>query len=56
VLLAWAGAASYFGALRVEGPVRESLRKAAHLAFIASAALAVATATLGIIVAAFKSF
>jgi hypothetical protein len=56
VLLAWAGAAAYFGALRAIGDVRESLRRAAHWAFVAAAALAVVTATLGIIVAAFKSF
>ena len=56
LLLAWAGAAAYFGALKVEGDVRESLRKAAHWAFVAAATLAVVTATLGIVVAAFKSF
>jgi hypothetical protein len=56
VLLAWAGAAAYVGATRVEGNTRESLRKAAHWAFVAAAALAVGTATLGILVAAYKSF
>ena len=56
LLLAWAGAAAYAGAHWLEGDTRESLRKAAHWAFVAAAALALVTATLGVIVASFKSF
>lgn len=56
ILLAWAGAIAYAGATRVDGEVRESLRKAAHVAFVAAAALAVVTATLGTIIAAYKTF
>ncbi|HEY6459286.1 MAG TPA: hypothetical protein VIY73_04015 [Polyangiaceae bacterium] len=56
ILLAWAGAASYLAAMRVDGPAREQLRKAAHWAFIAAATLAVATATLGTIIASYKTF
>jgi hypothetical protein len=56
ILLAWAGAIAYFGATRVDGNVRESLRKAAHVAFVAAAALAVVTAALGTIIAAYKTF
>lgn len=56
ILLAWAGAAAYFGASKLEGDVRERLRKAAHWAFVAAAALTVTTAVLGTVVAAYKSF
>lgn len=56
LLLAWAGGLAYFGATRVEDPARESLRKAAHWAFVAAALLALVTATLGIVVASFKTF
>jgi len=56
MLLAWAGTAAYVGAMGVDGGARESLRRAAHWAFVAAAVLAVCTATLGIIVAAFRSF
>jgi hypothetical protein len=56
LLLAWAGALAYVGALGVEGEARTSLRKGAHWAFVAAAALAVVTASLGIVVAAYRSF
>jgi hypothetical protein len=56
LLLAWAGALAYFAAGRADGPTRDSLRKAAHWAFVAASVLAVVTASLGIIVAAFRSF
>lgn len=56
ILLAWAGTAAYFGAMRLEGQPREHLRRAAHWAFVAAATLAVATAVLGTMVAAFKTF
>jgi len=56
LLLAWAGALAYFAAARTEGPTRDSLRKAAHWGFVAASVLALVTASLGIIVAAFKSF
>jgi hypothetical protein len=56
VLLAWAGTAAYLGATRVDGVAREKLRKAAHWAFVAAAALAVTTAVLGTIIASYKTF
>jgi hypothetical protein len=56
LLLAWAGAIAYVAAIRVDGEMRESLRKAAHWAFVAAACMAVVTATLGTLVAAFRSF
>jgi len=56
LMLAWAGAAAYVGGHWAEGEAREPLRKAAHWAFVAAAALAVTTATMGIVVAAYKSF
>jgi hypothetical protein len=56
VLLAWAGAAVYVAAARAEGPVRESLRRAAHVAFVLAAALATVAAVLGTLVAAYKTF
>jgi hypothetical protein len=56
IVLAWAGTIAYVGATRLEGRAQESLRKAAHLAFVAAAALAVVTAALGTVVAAYKTF
>jgi hypothetical protein len=56
ILLAWAGAAAYFGAIPLEGETRDRLRKAAHWAFVAAAALTVTTAVLGTLVAAYKTF
>ncbi len=56
ILLAWAGAVAYFGAARLEGEVRERLRKAAHWAFVAAAALAVVAAALGTAVATYRTF
>jgi len=56
ILLAWAGAVAYVGATKLEGDERERLRKAAHWAFVAAAAMAVATAVMGTVVAAYKTF
>lgn len=56
VFLAWAGAIAYFAATRLEGPPRENLRRAAHWAYVAAAVLCVATAVLGTMVAAFRTF
>jgi len=56
LMLAWTGTAAYVGAHWAPDAVRDPLRKAAHWAFVAAAALAVSTATLGTIVAAYKSF
>jgi hypothetical protein len=56
ILLAWAGAAAYAGALKLEGGTRDRLRRAAHWSFVGAAALAVGTAVLGTIVAAYKTF
>ncbi len=55
ILLAWAAAVAYVLAMRAEEPSRESLRTFAHRAFAASAALAVAVAVLGTMVATFRS-
>ena len=56
VLLAWAGAAAYGAALRAEAPARVRLRRVAHRAFVASAALALVAAALGTAVAVHRSF
>jgi hypothetical protein len=56
LLLAWAGALSYAGARWVDGGPQAALRKAAHWAFVAAAVMAVVTAGLGTVVAAFRSF
>jgi hypothetical protein len=56
ILLAWAGGLAYVGAAKLEGDTRERLRKAAHWAFVAAAAMAVATAALGTVIAAYKTF
>jgi hypothetical protein len=56
ILLAWAGAVAYVAAARLEGDPREHLRKAAHWSFVAAATLAVVTAALGTVVAAYKTF
>lgn len=55
-LLAWAGAMAYIAATRLEGDTRERLRRAAHWAFIAAAAMAVVTAALGTMIASYKTF
>lgn len=60
VLLAWAGALAYVayrrrGAGEPELP-RESLRRASQVSFTLSALLAAIAATLGTVVATFKSF
>lgn len=47
---------AYVAAARLEGDPRERLRKAAHWSFVAAAALAVVTAALGTVVAAYKTF
>jgi hypothetical protein len=56
LLLSWGGALAYAAALRARGSVRESLRRSAHWAFVAAALLAIATAALGTVVAAYKTF
>jgi hypothetical protein len=56
LLLAWAGGLAYYAATRVGEPVRGSLRRASHWAFVIACVLAVVTASLGIVVAAFKTF
>jgi hypothetical protein len=56
ILLSWVGAVAYAAAARSEGGVRESLRRAAHWAFIAAAVLAISVAALGTIVAAYRTF
>jgi hypothetical protein len=56
VVLAYAGAVAYVVATRLEGETQERLRKAAHWSFIAAAAMAVVTAALGTVIAAYKTF
>jgi MFS family permease len=56
VVLAYAGAVAYVVATRLEGEPRERLRKAAHWSFVAAAAMAVVTAVLGTVIAAYKTF
>jgi hypothetical protein len=56
IVLAWAGLATYLAAARGEGPLVTSLQRASHLAFVAAAGLAVAAATLGTVVAAYRTF
>ncbi len=56
VVLAWAGGILYVGAARADPGLREALRKAAHLAFVASALLAAVAAVLGTVVAAYRTF
>jgi hypothetical protein len=56
VVLAYAGAAAYVAATKLEGERRERLRKAAHWSFVAAAAMAVVTAALGTVIAAYKTF
>ena len=56
LLLAWAGGLAYAGAALVDGGTRESLRRAAHWAFVAAALMALATAALGTVVATYRTF
>jgi hypothetical protein len=61
IALAWAGAAAYGGArlAAVKGGgdgAAAALRRFAHWAFVAAAALAVGTAVLGTIVATYRTF
>lgn len=56
VMLAWAGCAAYFGAIRASSPLRETLRTIAFRAFVAAAVLASTVAALGTYVAIFRSF
>lgn len=56
VMLSWAGALAYLAASFTHGETRASLRRAAHWSFVIAAVVAVVTATLGTIVAAYKTF
>ncbi len=56
LLLAWAGGLAYVAATRADGPLRDSLRRASHWAFVIACLLALVTASLGIVIAAFKTF
>ncbi len=58
LLFAWTGAVAYWGANAryVDVGLRTSLRRTAHWAFVASALLAFATATLGTVVAVYRTF
>jgi uncharacterized membrane protein len=56
VLLAYAGALAYVVATRLQGDARERLRRAAHWSFVAAAVMAVLTAALGTVVAAYRTF
>jgi hypothetical protein len=56
ILLAWAGASAYAAAIGAREATRSSLRVFAFRAFVVSAGLATVTATLGTIVASYKTF
>ena len=56
VMLSWLGGVAYAAAPRADAGVRQALRKAAHRAFVGAAALALVTAALGTIVAAYRTF
>ena len=60
IALAWVGALAYFAgrarSSELEPAMRDSLRQASRTAFVASAALALVAATLGTVVATFKTF
>ena len=56
VMLSWAGALAYLAAAFTQGETRASLRRAAHWSFVIAAVVAVVTATLGTIVATYKTF
>jgi hypothetical protein len=56
VMLAWAGAAAYFAAIRATPSTQERLRTIAFQSFCASAALSVLVAILGTVVAVYRSF
>jgi hypothetical protein len=56
VMLAWAGAAAYFAAIRATPTTRDRLRTIAFQSFCASAALAVLVAVLGTVVAVYRTF
>jgi hypothetical protein len=53
---AWTGAVTYVAAAFAEPTMSALFRKASHRAFVAAAALAVVTAALGTIVAAYRTF
>lgn len=56
ILLAWTGAVTYIASFLSKGAVVAPLRRAAHVAFISSAGLALATAAIGTLVAAYRTF
>ncbi len=56
ILLSWAGGLAYAAATRADGASRLLFRRTAHWAFVAAAVLACCAATLGTIVAAYKTF
>ncbi len=56
LLLAWGGGFAYVAALRVDGPPRDALRRASHWAFVIACLLALVTASLGIVISAYKTF
>lgn len=56
LVLAWAAASAYFAAPRATEALRDPLRTIAFRAYCGAAALAIVVATLGTIVAAYRSF
>ncbi len=56
IVLAWAGTVAYTAAVRARGEGVAALRRAAHVAFVASAGLALVAAVLGTLVAAHRTF
>lgn len=57
IVLAWAGLAAHLAATRTpERAVRHPLARAAHLAYVAAALLAIAASGLGLLVATYATF
>ena len=56
LLLAWAGGLAYVAATRVDAPARDALRRASHWAFVIACVMALVTASMGIVISAFKTF
>jgi hypothetical protein len=57
VVLAWAGLASHWAAIGAsDAALREPLARGAHLAYVGSAGLAIATGVIGVIVATYSTF
>jgi hypothetical protein len=56
LVAAWVGGVVYVASLGAEEPTRDALRRVAFRAFLIACALSAVTATLGTIVASYRSF